>query len=162
MELKEAVNPDATQTEIGFSLQDDVRQKIWNRYNVLGNYQTKLLDEYSKNNGQVKVRTASEALNEMYRFVEDSGVEVKNIRYYHNKQLNEFDKFLRFYFKPQSVILNNVRQENEELIDDSENGFLIEHYINWKRLCYLFCEISGITKFERAQSLPAELGYGAS
>jgi len=150
------------QEEVGFSLQDDVRFAIWNGYQRLKFFQKKLLEEKSSLNGFVKTKTARDALNEMYAFVEDSGVEVKNLRYYHNKQLDEFSKLLGFYFLPQQRLINRQVEANEEEIEDSQNGFSIRHWINWKRLCYYFLEVSGITKFERVKSLPSEMGYGAN
>lgn len=154
----EAVSPDQ---QIGYSI-DPVRYSIWNDYKNLGRTKVELFKEYAILHGSVKVKTALKALNELSAFIEDSLILEKNKRYYHNKQLEEFEKFMFYYFVPQFDKIGDAIKKNSETMDVGENGFSLIHYGNWKNLAGLFVEVSGISKFERVQPPSAEFGYGAS
>ncbi|MFA6161741.1 MAG: hypothetical protein WC766_06295 [Patescibacteria group bacterium] len=116
-----------------------------------------MLMESAKFRGRVKTRTALEALNEMYDFVDE--VDLKNNMYYRNKQLEDFSKFTNFFYQPCLRTLMPYRSGNAQFLPAELSTEFLFHYRRWKKLCRYLVEVSGIAKFERPKEVSEELAF---
>lgn len=142
--------------EIGFSLQDVARQDLLNAYWKVRKHQKTLIEEEVKYVGFIKVKSALDALNDLYVFVDEN--ELKNKLYYKRKELESFSKFTNFYFKPYLSLINSYKVKNLQKMPVGNFNY---HFRRWKKLCRLLVEVSGVTKFERAKELSSELAFAA-
>lgn len=113
--------------------------------------------EIAKFRGRVKTRTALEALNELYNFVDE--VDLKNNLYYRNKQLEEFVKFTNFFYQPCLRLIVPYRSANAQFLPSELSQEFVFHYRRWKKLCRYLVEVSGIAKFERPKEVSEELAF---
>lgn len=143
--------------EMGFSLSDQSKYDILNLYKVLASHQKKLIEEKIKLNGFVRTKSAYEALNDLYFFVDE--VSVKNKVYYHRPELDAFDRFTFSYFENQLSNIMRAKKEGRDLIVVGGGGFSLFHFRRWKLLCRFFMEVSGILKFERKKESSAENAF---
>lgn len=146
-------------SEVGFSLQDIARQDLLNGYWKVRRLSKQLIEEKVKLGGFIRTRTALEALNVLYEFVDE--VELKNRLHYKRKELDAFNKFTHFYFEPQLNVIIDFKKRGLDKIPVSQNGFSVFHFRRWKKLCRLLVEVSGVTKFERPKELTPELAFAA-
>lgn len=156
MELRVA---DSSDGEVGFSLQDLARQDLLNSFWRVRRWGKVLTEENVKLNGFVKLKSALEALSDLYAFVDDT--QIKQQLHYKREELKAFEKFSYFYFEPQLKILMEYKKKNQDKVPVGQNGFSLFHFRRWKLLCRLLVEVSGVTKFERKKELSDDLAFAA-
>jgi hypothetical protein len=144
--------------QIGYSLQDLVRYDIWVAYKKANSHRKKLITEQVKFNGMVKVKSALEALNDLYDFMDVSDVYTKNELYYHDEKLTQVSKFSG-YFYDQLKQLEDARKNRKEFITVGPTGFSIFVYRRWLVLFRYFVEKSGIAKFERPKETTSDIAF---
>lgn len=144
--------------QIGYSLQDVVRYDIWVGYKKAYSHRKKLSIEKIKFNGQVKVKSALEAINDLYDFMDVADIYSKNELYYHDKKLTQV-KFFSGYFEDQYSLLEKAKLQRKEFIHVGPNGFSLYSFRRWCLLFRYFMEKSGISKFERPKETTAELAF---
>lgn len=145
------------QEQIGFSLQDTVRFDIWGIYKRVSFYQKEMFTEVAKFRGRVKTKTALEALNELYNFVDE--VDLKNNLYYRNSALDDFGKFTNGFYQPALTALVPFRSGNVQFLPAELSQEFVYHFRRWKKLCRYMVEVSGISKFERPKEVSEELAF---
>lgn len=144
--------------QIGYSLQDVVRYDIWVGYKKAYAHKKKLITEKVKFNGSVKVKSALEAINDLYDFMDVADVYSKNELYYHDKKLVQV-KFFTGYFHDQLKLIELAKQQRKEFMPVGPSGFSLFAFRRWLVLFRYFMEKSGISKFERPKETTAELAF---